>query len=282
MFERFHTGDSAQGSGLGLAIARELAAAHAGHASRSRRSRDETEFTLTPAARRSSRPRPSPADGRVAEQPATLETPGGSAADARPGRDRWSIAGCGSDDSSTTTTASDGGNTRTVERTKVQVVEGLGKNGFDPAAIYDRLSDGVVTVISLFGDAKDARMTSKGGGAQPGLGSGFVLDEQGYVATNAHVVTDGTGKDIKPAKEVYVQFADGNEVPAKIVGFDPNADVGAAEDRPQGPRPDAAQARPHLRRPGRRAGGRDRQPVRRGAVALGRRRLGHCTARSRR
>ena len=143
------------------------------------------------------------------------------------------IAGCGSDDSSTTTTASDGGNTRTVERTKVQVVQGIGKNGFNPTAIYDRLSNGVVTVISLFGDAKDLN-DLKGGGAQSGLGSGFVLDEQGYVATNAHVVTDGTGKDIKPAKEVYVQFADANEVPAKIVGFDPNADVALLKIDPKG------------------------------------------------
>ena len=41
-----------------------------------------------------------------------------------------------------------------VETTRVQVVEGIGtKNGFDARGIYDRLAPGVVTVISLFGDA---------------------------------------------------------------------------------------------------------------------------------
>ena len=72
-----------------------------------------------------------------------------------------------------------------VETTRVQVVEGLGdKGGFDPRGIYDRLAPGVVTVISLFGDSGTPLDSQQGG-----LGSGFVLDGDGYVATNAHVVT---------------------------------------------------------------------------------------------
>ena len=42
------------------------------------------------------------------------------------------VACCGGDEN---------GGTSTVERTRVQVVEGLGgKNGFDPTTIYERLS----------------------------------------------------------------------------------------------------------------------------------------------
>ena len=121
--------------------------------------------------------------------------------------------GCGGGD--------DKGTTRTVE--KVQVVQGGGSKaaGFDPAAIYDRFSNGVVTVTSLFGGDSGGIL-----GGQAGQGSGFVLDSDGFIATNAHVVTDGRGDRIRKAKDVYVQFADGNQVPAKIVGFDPNADVG--------------------------------------------------------
>jgi hypothetical protein len=38
-----------------------------------------------------------------------------------------------------------------VTTTRVQVVEGLGREGgFDPAQIYDRLSPGVVTILSIF------------------------------------------------------------------------------------------------------------------------------------
>ncbi len=141
------------------------------------------------------------------------------------------VSGCGGNSEPTDTTGSDGP-TRTVEKTRVQVIEGLGKNGFNPAAIYDKLGDGVVTVVSLFGTAKD--LADLKGNGQAGQGSGFVLDDEGFIATNAHVVTNGTGKDIKRAKEVYVQFADGNEVRARVVGFDPNADVALLKVGPKG------------------------------------------------
>ncbi len=115
-----------------------------------------------------------------------------------------------------------------VETTRVQVVEGIGaKNGFDASAIYDRLAPGVVTVISLFGEA-DGPLGSQAGG----LGSGFVLDGDGYIATNTHVVTSGQG--LRRAGQVYVDFADGNRVPARIVGIDPNADVALLKIDPQG------------------------------------------------
>jgi S1-C subfamily serine protease len=76
----------------------------------------------------------------------------------------------------------------------------------------------VVTIISIFGGG--TALLEDGG--EGGQGSGFVLDDQGYVATNAHVVTtEGGGR----AEQVFVEFSDGNRVPAEIVGADPNADV---------------------------------------------------------
>jgi S1-C subfamily serine protease len=115
-----------------------------------------------------------------------------------------------------------------VETTRVQVVEGAGtKNGFDARGIYDRLAPGVVTVISLFGDA-DTPLGSQ----QGGLGSGFVLDGDGFIATNAHVVTNGQA--LSRAKQVFVDFADGNRVPGRIVGTDPNADVALLKVDPKG------------------------------------------------
>ena len=115
-----------------------------------------------------------------------------------------------------------------VETTRVQVVEGIGKEGgFDPREIYDRLAPGVVTVISLFGDG-DGPLGSQDGG----LGSGFVLDGEGFIATNTHVVTNGQSLD--RARQVFVDFADGNRVPARIVGTDPNADVAVLKVDPQG------------------------------------------------
>ena len=68
------------------------------------------------------------------------------------------------------------------------------------------------------------------------LGSGFVLDGDGEIATNAHVVTSGEGAAIHRARARVRQFADGNQVPAKIVGDDPNADVALLRVDPPGSR----------------------------------------------
>jgi S1-C subfamily serine protease len=129
---------------------------------------------------------------------------------------------CNSDD------AEGGATTQKVTTTRVQVVEGVGrKSGFDPAAIYKRLSPGVVTILSLF-EGGSSILDSGGEGGQ---GSGFVLDGKGYIATNAHVVTsDSSGR----AKEVFIEFSDGNRVQAKIVGVDPNADVALLKVDPGG------------------------------------------------
>jgi S1-C subfamily serine protease len=143
------------------------------------------------------------------------------------------VAGCGG--KSVTSTGSPAGSidpVRTVERvTTVEVVRGAGDAtpSFDPAAIYARDSPGVVTVFSVLGGSD-----ALGGSGGQGVGSGFVLDGAGEIATNAHVVTDGTGSAIRKAVEVYVAFADGNEVSAKIVGFDANADVALLRIDPAG------------------------------------------------
>jgi len=51
-----------------------------------------------------------------------------------------------------------------------------------------------------------------------GVGSGFIIDAEGYVLTNAHVVAD--------ADEVVVRLADSKEeYKAKVVGVDPQTDV---------------------------------------------------------
>ena len=49
------------------------------------------------------------------------------------------------------------------------------------------------------------------------LGSGFVISEDGYVVTNNHVI-DG-------ADEILIEFFSGKELPAKVVGTDPNTDL---------------------------------------------------------
>jgi len=119
--------------------------------------------------------------------------------------------------------------------TRVQVVETLGNGKFKPEAIYKTEAPGVVTVVSLFGqaglDSTPGQGEGEGGG---GLGSGFVLNGDGEIATNAHVVTQGEGRDAKRARQVFVELADGNKVEAKIVGDDPDADIALLKIDPAG------------------------------------------------
>jgi S1-C subfamily serine protease len=119
-----------------------------------------------------------------------------------------------------------------VTTTRVQVVEGLGREGgFDPAAIYKRLSPGVVTILSLFKGDRNNLLDDQGEGGQ---GSGFVLDGDGYIATNAHVVTTDRGDSTALADQVFVEFSDGNRVAATVVGHDLNADVALLKVDPDG------------------------------------------------
>ena len=118
-------------------------------------------------------------------------------------------AGCGG--SSSDSSAPEAGEAREAGTT-TQVVVQTAASGFDAARVYRRAAPGVVTIRSLF----------DGGGAE---GSGFVLDSEGRIVTNAHVVTDGSGENRAEATAVFVEFPDRNVVPAEIVGFDPFADV---------------------------------------------------------
>jgi S1-C subfamily serine protease len=114
-----------------------------------------------------------------------------------------------------------GGALAPAARTRVEVVRGL--HGFDPEAIYRQEAPGVVTVTSVFGTDGDG-----------GVGSGFVLNGAGEIATNAHVVTTGRVPKLRQADEVYVEFADGNRVAATVRGYDPNADVALLRVRAPG------------------------------------------------
>ena len=77
-----------------------------------------------------------------------------------------------------------------------------------------------------------------------------------------------------PARTVYVEFSDGDRVPARIVGYDLFDDVGLIKVDParHAARPVPLGDSSAGRR--RRAGRGDRQPVRQRRLALGRRRLG--------
>lgn len=141
------------------------------------------------------------------------------------------LGGCGggSGDSGSVTTVA----APSAPQQKSVVVSSHGSS-FDPEAVYQEAAPGVVTIRSIFSGGELSSVL--GGSGSAAQGSGFVISDGGEIATNAHVVTDGEGGGgpIHEAKEVYVQFADRNQVAADIVGFDPNADVALLKVDPSG------------------------------------------------
>jgi len=81
-----------------------------------------------------------------------------------------------------------------------------------PAAeVYDRLRAAVVEITSTV----SAR--SPFGPPAEGVGSGIIIDEQGLILTNYHVIAE--------ADNLEVRFADGTAVSAQVVGRDPGNDL---------------------------------------------------------
>jgi 2-alkenal reductase len=89
-----------------------------------------------------------------------------------------------------------------------------------PVEIVERVAPAVVTVIN-----KQIVSGLSGAGAgilQPaGAGTGFIIDDQGHIVTNAHVLAGGD--------QFEVIFADGEKRPADVVGADRVSDLAVVQ-----------------------------------------------------
>ena len=105
-----------------------------------------------------------------------------------------------------------------------------GDGGMSPDQIYSTLSGGVVMVLAEFeGTGIDQFGQTRSGQA---LGTGFVVDQQGYILTNAHVVDENGQR----ASRVTVVFNKGGSetqrVPGQLVGVDVGSDVAVIKVEP--------------------------------------------------
>ena len=103
----------------------------------------------------------------------------------------------------TTTAASDGPAATTASATAV-----------DFSAIYARRRAGVVSITAT---VRTSSPNAPGDGTSTAAGSGVIIDDEGGVLTNEHVV-DG-------ATSVRVELSSGTTVPATVVGTDKSTDI---------------------------------------------------------
>jgi S1-C subfamily serine protease len=108
-------------------------------------------------------------------------------------------------------------NTAAVTQGNATVAAGVAAPAPAPgsfAALYQQTKDGVVTITT----------SVSGGGARSfsqAEGSGIVVDKQGDILTNAHVV-DG-------ASQVQVTFSDGHTATGQVKGVDQSADLAVVQ-----------------------------------------------------
>ena len=117
-----------------------------------------------------------------------------------------------------------GGGTRTVVQ---QAPIGGGGEGLDAASIYKRDGPGVVFIVSEVVEPAqtpfDFGVPQQRGQA---TGTGFVLDDDGTILTNAHVVENATN--------VVVRFSDQKTARAQIRGRDRSSDLALLKVDPKG------------------------------------------------
>jgi putative serine protease PepD len=102
-----------------------------------------------------------------------------------------------------------------------------------PEQIYNSEATGVVEISSTFpSSGTDIFGQPQGGGS--GVGSGFVVDKQGYILTNAHVISDNGQKASKVTVTFKGSGTQTKTVNGTIVGIDPQADVAVVKVNPSG------------------------------------------------
>ncbi len=90
----------------------------------------------------------------------------------------------------------------------------------DVVSVVDDVANAVVTVLNLqqLNDPGQDSATSLQANSS---GTGFIIDKEGHIVTNWHVVTGGDAFE--------VIFADGSKEPAKLIGSDPRDDLAVVQ-----------------------------------------------------
>jgi len=98
------------------------------------------------------------------------------------------------------------------------------------APIAKQANPSVVTVNTLVEQVVEGWGGRRAKREGKGLGTGFIIDKDGTIITNNHVVSEGGAE----AEAISVKLADGKELPARVVGRDSPTDIAVIHIDPKG------------------------------------------------
>lgn len=118
-----------------------------------------------------------------------------------------------------TSSVNSGGNV-VIYRNVDDVTTSTGADGnYTTAQVASMVKDSVVEINTEF------TSTTRGwyNYVQTGAGSGVIITTDGFIITNAHVITDDDTSSV--ADSITVRLTNGEEYPATVVGYDSEADI---------------------------------------------------------
>ena len=111
---------------------------------------------------------------------------------------------------------------REIEGLAAKDVPGFGKNTTPPSKISECMKAAVTIWV-------DRGVTVKHGAgyADVVIGSGFFIDNRGYIVTNNHVIDSMVNPKYEGYARLYIKLADDNitKIPAKVIGYDSLLDL---------------------------------------------------------
>ncbi len=101
-------------------------------------------------------------------------------------------------------------------------IPGSGKNTKAPSKISDCMKAAVTVWVD-----RGVKVKNGAGYADIVIGSGFFIDERGYIVTNYHVVDSMVNPKYEGYSRLYIKLSDDNitKIPAKVIGYDSLLDL---------------------------------------------------------